>query len=171
VRKCNISHVKQLLNENSRYNSNGRTFGEFCLSNTVDNEKMSGGELTKIKIIQSLEENAPLYFLDEPTSNLDTNSANIVYGILERIDSFILVSHDRGLLDALCTKIWEVKKGEIQEYPGNFSNYLACQSIKEIEEWREYENYINEKKRLSNIADEKRKMAAKVVKKPQQHVG
>lgn len=91
---------------------------------------------------------------------MDIKSVNVVYGLLKKIDSFILVSHDRELLDFLCTKIWEVKGGKILEYPGNFSDYLACQSIKEVEEWREYEKYINEKNvfQILQIKKERRQL-------------
>ena len=73
-----------------------------------------------------------LLFADEPTSNLDYKGIELLRQKLEKVESFIMISHDRSLLDALCNRILEVKDGGIRIFNGNFSFYREqCEAEKE----------------------------------------
>ena len=112
-------------------------------------EHLSGGEKVKLKIATALKEQKKLVIADEPTSNLDQKSISILEEMLKKHKgSLLLVSHDRGFLDALCNKIVELEDGKIKIYNGNYTTYLK---IKDEERNRlefEYEQFVSEKKRL-----------------------
>jgi len=52
------------------------------------------------------------------------SSAELFYRKLQQTDSFILVSHDRSILDRLCNKIIEIRDSKLEFYSGNYSFYL-----------------------------------------------
>jgi ATP-binding cassette subfamily F protein 3 len=62
--------------------------------------------------------------LDEPTNHLDIASVNILIQALDQFEgTFIVVSHDRYLLDNVANKIWFIEDQEIKEYPGTYAEY------------------------------------------------
>ncbi|MFX0548533.1 ATP-binding cassette domain-containing protein [Hathewaya histolytica] len=80
----------------------------------IENTK-SGGEKTILKIREAFSKRAQLLFADEPTSNLDTNKISWVENEFKKYKgAIVLISHDRQLLDNLCTKIWDVEEGKLQ---------------------------------------------------------
>lgn len=62
--------------------------------------------------------------------------------------SFILVSHDRNFLDALCNIIVEIEDGKVNFYRGNYSKYLDLKKLERERQTNEYNSYITEKRRL-----------------------
>src|SRR5699024_1822940 len=70
------------------------------------NTTKSGGEITQEYIQQALSSNAALLLVDEPTTNLDTNHIEWVEKRLQEWQgAYVIVSHDRAFLDALCSTI------------------------------------------------------------------
>lgn len=112
-------------------------------------EGISGGELERLRITQALSVQAPLLFVDEPTTNLDFDGVDQVRGILAtHRGAMVLVSHDRALLDALCTSIWALEDGTLRVFPGNYSAYRE-QKARELDFQRfEYAQYRAEQARL-----------------------
>src|SRR5699024_8134863 len=81
------------------------------------NTTKSGGEVTQEYIQQALNSHAGVLLVDEPTTNLDTIHIEWVEKKLQAWQgALVIVSHDRAFLDALCTTIWEVTEGKINEY-------------------------------------------------------
>ncbi|HCN84253.1 MAG TPA: ABC transporter ATP-binding protein, partial [Sphingobacteriaceae bacterium] len=67
--------------------------------------------------------------LDEPTNHLDIQSVNILIQALQQFEgTFILVSHDRYLLDKVANKIWFIEDQQIKEYPGTYAEYEEWQA-------------------------------------------
>ena len=62
--------------------------------------------------------------------------------------ALLLVSHDRNLLDSLCNTIVEIKDGKLNIYNGNYSKYIELKKAEKTRENTEYNQYINEKRRL-----------------------
>src|SRR5690606_39228468 len=63
------------------------------------------------------------------TNHLDIQSINILIQALKQYQgTFIIVSHDRYVLDEVANKIWYIEDGKIKEYPGTF---------REFEDWNE----------------------------------
>ncbi|TMV46901.1 ABC-F type ribosomal protection protein [Paenibacillus mesophilus] len=128
---------------------------------------MSGGERTRWRWEQALRKRAVILFADEPTSHLDGDKAAEVEEELRKYEGTVmLISHDRALLDAVCTRILELDEGVLREYPGNFSEYLRLKELRREREWFEYDQYAKEKKRLTMAAIEKAGQARSMKKKP-----
>jgi lincosamide and streptogramin A transport system ATP-binding/permease protein len=86
---------------------------------------LSGGEKTKILLsilfIKSEHEGGFL-LLDEPTNHLDAQGKSDILRYLSGKRGFLLVSHDRTLLDAVCDHIVSIGRAEIEVVAGNFSS-------------------------------------------------
>ena len=89
------------------------------------------------------------------------------YDTLEAYDgAMVLVSHDRSLLDALCTKIWHLEDGEITEFPGNYTDYRAELERRRAFQQFEYEQYRGEQARLRASIQGNRERAGQMKKAP-----
>ncbi|WP_297408010.1 ABC transporter ATP-binding protein [uncultured Cetobacterium sp.] len=80
--------------------------------------EISGGQQQIISIIRSLINNPSIILADEPTGNLDSNSAKKIYSLLRKINkeyniTFIIVTHDNEFA-SLCDRIIEIKDGKIK---------------------------------------------------------
>lgn len=112
-------------------------------------ESMSGGEKTRFKLAAGLSHNNAIIFADEPTSNMDIEGIQLVESSLAKFaGALVLISHDRDLLDSLCTKIIEIESGKIKTYSGNYSKYIKQKTEEQNLAQFEYEQYVKEKKRL-----------------------
>ena len=127
----------------------------------------SGGELTQEYIIQSLSKAPEILFLDEPTTHLDTEHIEWLEKKLKNWQgSFVLVSHDRAFLDALCTTIWEVDDGKLKVYKGNYSDYVRQKELEKEQQIQAYEKYVKKKRQLEEALQLKQKKAERATKTP-----
>ncbi|MBD64688.1 MAG: glycosyl transferase family 1 [Halobacteriovoraceae bacterium] len=86
---------------------------------------LSGGEKSRLVLSKILNQKNNLLILDEPTNHLDMASRELLLEALKTYQGTILfVSHDRHFLHELGEKVFEVSKGSIQIYPGNYRYYL-----------------------------------------------
>lgn len=86
---------------------------------------LSGGEQTRLRLARLLLERPDLLILDEPTNHLDIETMDWLEEYLKSYRGAVLVvSHDRYFLDAVCTRIWELRGKTINTYRGNYSAYL-----------------------------------------------
>lgn len=81
--------------------------------------KLSGGQMQKVSVARVLAQEAKILLLDEPLSNLDTNSQQDVIKILEYIYkqenvTILLVIHNHLLIPKCCNKIISLENGEIK---------------------------------------------------------
>ena len=130
-------------------------------------EGLSGGEQTRRRIAAALSMRAHLLFADEPTTDLDAEGAAQLRRELAAYDgAMVLVSHDRSLLDALCTKIWHLEDGKINEFPGNYTDYRAELERRRAFQQFEYEQYRGEQARLRASIQGNRERASQMKKAP-----
>ncbi len=95
-------------------------------------ETLSGGMLRKASLARCLSRGARLLMLDEPTNHLDLETIEWLESLLRRASfGFILVTHDRYFLDAVCTAIMEIEDRRIRKYPGSYSRYLELRAERE----------------------------------------
>ncbi|WIY62843.1 Vga family ABC-F type ribosomal protection protein [Bacillus arachidis] len=127
----------------------------------------SGGEVTQEYIQKVFVKDPELLLADEPTTNLDTEHIEWLEKKLKKWQgAFVVISHDRAFLDALCTTIWELNEGKIKEYTGNYSDYVKQKEIELHQEQLAYETYEKKKKQLEEAMKLKEKKAERATKTP-----
>ena len=88
-------------------------------------DMLSGGEKARIALLQLLLSPVNLLVLDEPTNHLDIHSKDV---LLEALEAFggtvVFVSHDRGFIEKLATKVLHLEPGKFMYYPGNYQYYM-----------------------------------------------
>jgi ATP-binding cassette, subfamily F, member 3 len=92
-------------------------------------EMLSGGERGRLALACLELSNANLLLLDEPTNHLDLPSQEILQSVLADFGgTILLVSHDRYLIDALATQIWEVDpdRATLRVFNGSYTEYKTA---------------------------------------------
>ncbi|MEU9468183.1 ABC-F family ATP-binding cassette domain-containing protein [Streptomyces avermitilis] len=93
---------------------------------------LSGGERRRIALAKLLIEEQDLIILDEPTNHLDVEGiAWLANHLRERRSALVCVTHDRWFLDQVCTRMWDVQKGDVYEYEGGYSDYVFARAERE----------------------------------------
>jgi ATP-binding cassette subfamily F protein uup len=86
---------------------------------------LSGGLKRRALLAQALVGEPDLLLLDEPTNHLDIDSIEWLEGFLKEFPGAILfVTHDRRFLERVATRILELDRGRLTDWPGDYGNYL-----------------------------------------------
>ena len=103
--------------------------------------RFSGGERSRLALAKLLLESPELLLLDEPTNHLDIEGRQWLEQFLRETftGSTVIVSHDRWLLNSACTQIVEVRRSQLESYPGNYTQYLTIRSERRQTEGRVWE--------------------------------
>jgi len=89
-------------------------------------ETLSGGWMMRVALARLLFSQPDLMLLDEPTNHLDLDSLLWLENFLQNTTSaLLLISHDRAFLDRVAQKTFELEKGHLSSFPGNYSQYLV----------------------------------------------
>ncbi len=111
--------------------------------------RLSGGERTRERLARLFAENPHLLVLDEPTTNLDVQSIEKLERDLQSFSGAVLVvSHDRELLDSICTEIWELERSQLKVYAGNYTAYYELREQQRESAWVEYQSYLRARRHL-----------------------
>ncbi|GEQ86821.1 ABC transporter [Patiriisocius marinistellae] len=99
-------------------------------------EKLSGGERKRLYLCTVLIQNPNFLILDEPTNDLDIVTLNVLESfLLDFPGCLIVVSHDRYFMDKIVDHLFVFKgAGQIQDFPGNYSDYRTYEDSKVIEQ-------------------------------------
>jgi ATP-binding cassette subfamily F protein uup len=97
---------------------------------------LSGGEKRRLYLCTVLMRNPNFLVLDEPTNDLDIASLNVLEDYLITFKGcVIVVSHDRFFMDKVVDHLLVFKgNGDIQNFPGNYTDYRQWAQLKEAEE-------------------------------------
>ena len=115
----------------------------------VPDTPFSGGEVMRAKISKALAEQSEILLCDEPTSNLDEEGiVQLEQALSIYKGTVLLVSHDRVLMEHVCTKIWAIKDGHLKAFPGNYTSFKEQQERERQNQQKEYDTYIRTKKSL-----------------------
>ena len=127
--------------------------------------KLSGGEKRKLYLCTVLMKNPNFLVLDEPTNDLDIQTLQILEEYLQDFPGcVIVVSHDRYFMDKVVDHLLVFKgEGEIQDFPGNYTQYRDYQKMKSKEENQQkpIKKPTNNEPKSNNSHNEKRKMTFK----------
>lgn len=144
---------------------------------------LSGGQAARAALASLLLEEPDLLLLDEPTNHLDVDAIGWLEEYLSRWNkAYVIVSHDRHLLDRLVKTVWAIHHRELRVYSGNYTDYIPQREEALKHQWEAYaaqqalvaksEDFIRRNifdKKTTTQAQARRKMLAKLdrVEKPQ----
>lgn len=87
--------------------------------------ELSGGEAKRAAIALMLLQEAEFLIMDEPTNHLDIDVIEYLEAYLQKSRcTLLMVTHDRYFLDRVCNTIFELDRGELFTYRGNYSEFL-----------------------------------------------
>ncbi|MDR2663766.1 MAG: ABC-F family ATP-binding cassette domain-containing protein [Treponema sp.] len=115
---------------------------------TLDREcgAFSGGWQMRIALAKVLLENPDIMLLDEPTNYLDIEARTWLETWLKRFTGgYLLVSHDRYFLDLTVNEVYEINRGILKRYAGNYSAYektLAAERESLVKRYEEQQEEI-----------------------------
>lgn len=135
-----------------------------------DSAVKSGGEITRRAIASAFSKHTSLLFADEPTTNLDSKGVEELEKMLFGYrGAIVLISHDRQLINRICTQVWELDEGCIRMFPGNYTNWYDQRKREREYQQFEYDQYRREKKRLEKVVSDIR-VEAKTMRKPRKNM-
>jgi ATP-binding cassette subfamily F protein 3 len=103
-------------------------------------ENLSGGQRTRANLARTLLQDADLLLLDEPTNHLDIPAVEWLESYLRDLKrTFVIVAHDRYLLDRVTNRTIEVTFGRTDEYDAPYSRYLRLKAERMERQRAEYE--------------------------------
>ncbi len=146
----------------------GMGFGEVSRDRKIST--LSGGEKTRLALAKLLIEQPDLLILDEPTNHLDMATLRWLEEHLKSYKGAILVvSHDRYFLDKLVGRIFEIHKGSLRSYKGNYSAYVTQKKMNTERQSKEYELQQKEIAKLEDfiVRHKVRATSAKAAKSKQ----
>lgn len=93
---------------------------------------LSGGEKSRLALAKILLAPPNLLLMDEPTNHLDIESCRVLEsGLLRFEGALVLITHDRRLMNEICTGVLEVSGGTAEHYPGNYDDYRYKKQLME----------------------------------------
>jgi ATP-binding cassette subfamily F protein uup len=112
-------------------------FGRLNIDHLVQPvNSLSGGQRKRVALARTLLDlqfgsREALLILDEPTNHLDIEMVEWLENYLNQQNlTLLVVSHDRHFLDNVCNEIWEMDRGGLFSYKGDYENYLEKKSAR-----------------------------------------
>ena len=123
--------------------------GAFMFGGEASDKKvkvLSGGERTRLAMIELLLQPVNFLILDEPTNHLDMRSKDVLKDAIREFDgTVVIVSHDREFLDGLATKVYEFGGGLVKEHLGGIYDFLQKKKIENLNQLSIESSHVAEK--------------------------
>ena len=130
-----------------------------CLYRPI--KTLSHGERTRVMLAVLFSGENEFLLIDEPTNHLDQAARDMVKKYLASKKGFILVSHDRDLLDAVCDHVLVMNRSTIEVQAGNFSTWWENKEKSDAFAKAENEKHLKEIGKLKAAADRTGRWAEK----------
>jgi len=102
-----------------------QVISRLSLSADVDVSSLSGGMKRRVLLARALVTRPDLLLLDEPTNHLDLEAIDwIEKFLIDWKGALLFITHDREFLKKLATRIVELDRGRVTDWPGDYENYL-----------------------------------------------
>jgi len=172
VRNCSVEYIPQLDFELYRkdvplhqylgdiYEDWWKVFREYekLFKSKLEDDRilstLSGGEIVKLSLALALVKSPEVILFDEPTNHLDLNSLKALRSVLINANfSFVIVSHNINFLNSTANTIWEIEKGNLNIYGGNYKFYKEEKNnlvVKQKEEINALNKEINKLQKVSS---------------------
>ncbi|MEM1432590.1 MAG: ATP-binding cassette domain-containing protein [Pseudomonadota bacterium] len=122
---------------------------------------LSHGERKRAQIAHALWQSPDLLAIDEPTNHIDRSARRLLLNSLERFRGVgLIVSHDRELLDALCSQCLWLEPPIARVFPGGFSQARELRAVARDSAVRERSKLKQAHRRLKQEASKRRETAA-----------
>ncbi len=96
---------------------------------------LSGGQRKRIALAKIIIDEPDFLILDEPTNHLDLDMIEWLEDYLSQIGlTLFIVTHDRFFLENVCNNIYELDRGVLHKYKGNYSYFLEKKAERELNE-------------------------------------
>ena len=100
-----------------------------------DIASLSGGMKRRVMLARALVSEPDLLLLDEPTNHLDIAAITWIEEFLLNWNGALLfITHDRAFLQRLATRIIELDRGKLADFPGDYATYLARKEAMLVDE-------------------------------------
>ncbi len=117
---------------------------------------LSGGERTRALIAALFLREGVFPLIDEPTNHLDVEGRERLGDYLSRQRGFVLVSHDRHLLDRAVDHIVAINRADVAVHQTDYSGWRRQMELSELHEQRRHENLTREVAQLEVAARKRR---------------
>ena len=153
--------------------------GAFMFGGALSEKKvkvLSGGERSRLAMIQLLLQPVNLLILDEPTNHLDIRTKDILKEAIQDFEgTVIVVSHDRDFLNGLVEKVYEFGNGVMREHLGGIYDFLEYKKLTSLQELEKKENApakLTEPKEMkaSKLSYQEQKEAQKRLKQAEKKI-
>ncbi|MDD3414266.1 MAG: ABC-F type ribosomal protection protein [Lachnospiraceae bacterium] len=124
-------------------------------------DSLSHGERTKVFLAILFSGENDFLLIDEPTNHLDQEARNIVKEYLKNKKGFLLVSHDRDLLDACIDHVLVLNRKSLEIQSGNFTSWWENKRRKDLFSEAENEKHLREIASLKKAVDQSGRWAQK----------
>ncbi|WP_394132804.1 ABC transporter ATP-binding protein [Shewanella maritima] len=124
-----MQRLQEALDHNNGWQLDSRIV-QTCQLLGLDADKplseLSGGWQRKVALARALVSEPDLLLLDEPTNHLDIDTIEwLEQFLLNYKGAIVFVSHDRGFIQRMATRIVDLDRGVVTNWPGNYQAYLA----------------------------------------------
>jgi ATPase subunit of ABC transporter with duplicated ATPase domains len=127
-----------------------------------DLSSLSGGQRRRVDLMRVLYEQPQTMVLDEPTNHLDKAAKRWLFDELESFRGTVLViSHDLPLLDRSIDRVLALREGQLREYRGNYTKFLALEDERRLSEEKVAAHQDAKIEQFSTLADSMRGQTAK----------